>query len=86
MSNVREMYVELGGACPTVESQAQYLEWLARQVRTGAIEMTRAVVVMEPSTGDILLYPFGSETDSLKLVGLLEFAKMRTMLDFHGLG
>ena len=82
MMSVVEMFGEASQFCPTPDLQAAYLEWLARQIRSGAMQMDRAVVLLQPTTGDIVYLPFGGPCDTMQMVGLIEMGKMKAALDF----
>lgn len=59
----------------STEEKAIFLENLAAQVRTGEVDVTRGVVVLETHAGAVDVHPFGDHNTWLQLAGLLTFAQ-----------
>lgn len=80
MGEVRELF-RLNQLAPDAETQARYLEEVAAMVRSGEIQIARAVLVYsEVRTGQADYLPFGGPMDGAALIGLLEWAKLKAML------
>lgn len=78
--NVRQLFAENQFA-PTPDTVADYLEKLAEKIRSGEFPVTRGVVVtMDTNQPGVAVLPFGTATDGLQLVGLLEMGKLRAAL------
>lgn len=77
--NVRNLF-EVNQLAPTPELKAQYLEYLARELRSGDIELNRCVLIGDNPNGGMEVFPFGNTMDNAALVGLLEVAKLKAAL------
>lgn len=66
---------------PTASTKAEYLEQVAKDIRTGKIPLRRGLLVYTDEDGGVGYMPFGESTNYMELVGLLEFAKAKIIAD-----
>lgn len=76
MGEVHQLF-SVNSLAPTSEDKAAFLELLAGRVRSGKLNIARAVLIFTDPEGDVGYEPFGEPTDMGKLVGMVEFAKFK---------
>lgn len=62
------------------EEKAQYLEGLAARVRSGEIEIERAMMVYTDYDGAVGVEPFGEHSTWIQLAGMLAFASNKVIV------
>ena len=78
MGEVRQLF-SVNAVAPTTEDKARYLEYLAAQLRSGEIEISKAALIVSDTAGNVGVYPFGAPCNAGELVGIIEFAQLKLM-------
>lgn len=65
---------------PTAEDQAKFLTHLAQRVRNGSLVIHRAALVYTDENHRAQVLPFGENTNTAELVGVLDMAKLKVAL------
>lgn len=81
MGEVRQLF-EYNQFARTPEAKAEYLEYVAKQIREGKLNIKiGCIVFIDGSTDQADYLPFGEEVDFKGLVGMLEYAKVKIITD-----
>ena len=72
-TNVTPLFPQGNQLAPDYELQAQYLEAMAKEIREKQVSHERCILIMQPPSGELGIYPFGGHATNIEFVGLLEF-------------